>query len=74
MFNNKRIKELERSVRALKHMVDMQGDELYGCKHSLRGREIGFIDKMDMLEDHLDVSFVVTPLYSSCIKNKKEKK
>jgi hypothetical protein len=74
MFNNKRIKELEKSVKALRNLVDMMGQDLYGYKYSLDGRELALVDKMDMLENYLDVSFVATPFSASCVKNKKEKK
>jgi hypothetical protein len=74
MFNNKRIKELEKSVRALTSLVDFQDVHLHGG-HSGKGIKfgddayydmIGVVDKVAALERYLDVERVtVRPTHKS---------
>lgn len=82
MFNNKRIEELENSVRALRSLVDFQDLYLRGG-HSGKGIKFGdddyyditgVVDKVAALERYLDVSRITVPRTCksvSYVKNKK---
>jgi len=75
MFNDKRIKELEKSVRALTDLVDKQSNELYGYKFTDGTRSTALVARMDMLVKYLGVEYVPsTATLPSYQKIKKEKK
>jgi purine-nucleoside phosphorylase len=75
MFNNKRIEELEKSVKSLTALVDMQSDALYGYTLQSGVRAIALVEKVTMLVDHLGVEYVhpvaTIPSYQKIKKGKK---